>query len=289
MRLAKRAFCLLALAAFFVAVPKGFAEPRDQWSLQARVPSSAMAMLSIEDVAGMGAKFEKTAIAGLFRDPEMQAFVQPIGEQIQKMLESEKGSPFGEATPIVMKLLEQLSHLRGQLAIALLDVDPGQGMPRAVLSLDFGQHVGDFAQFLDGMRNEIDPDGKGIRAYEKDGRTWWQVQDGPPITATTVDTAFVAATDATLLEGVIAGAGETALAGSADSRAVRARSSSTPTCRRSSRRSPPRCPPTRTASPTRSDSTPSARPPTAWRSPATASWTASSSTRRTRRTASCRS
>jgi len=223
MRLVKRVSLVLVLSVFFVGVPKGFAEPRDGWSLEGRVPSSSMAMLSIEDVAGMGAKFEKTAIMGLFREPEMQAFAKPIGEQLAKMMESERGSPFGEATPLVMKLLEQLTHLRGQLAVALLDVDAGRGMPRAVLSLDFGQHVGDFAQFLEGMRQEIDPDGKALRSFEKDGRTWWQVEDGPPITATTVDTAFVAATDPALLEGVVAGAGEGSLAASADFRSVRTR------------------------------------------------------------------
>ncbi len=223
MRLAKHWFCVVALAAFFVALPRGYAEPRDGWSLQARVPSSSMAMISIEDVAGMTAKFEKTAIAGLFREPEMQAFAKPIGEALQKLLESERGSPFGEATPLVMKLLEQLANLRGQIAVALVDVDMGQEMPRAVVSMDFGPHVGDFATFLDAMRKEIDPESRGIRAFEKDGRMWWQVQDGPPITATTVDTAFVLATDATLLEGVIAGAGESSLAASADFNSVRTR------------------------------------------------------------------
>ncbi|MDJ0522560.1 MAG: type II secretion system protein GspG [Planctomycetota bacterium] len=223
MRLAKRWVCVLALAALFVGVPMGYAEPRDSWSLEARVPSSAMAMVSIEDVGGMTAKFEKTAIAGLFREPEMQAFFKPIEEAIEQLLESERGSPFGEATPMIMKLLEQMGHLRGQIAVAVVDFDPSQGMPQIAMSMDFGQHVGEFAQFLDGMRKEIDPQGNAITSFSKDGRTWWQVQDGPPITATTVDTAFVVATDPTLLEGVLAGAGESSMAASVDFSSVRTR------------------------------------------------------------------
>lgn len=223
MRRAKQWVCVLALAAFVLAMPTGYAEPRDGWNLESRVPSSALAMISIEDIAGMEAKFEKTAIAGLFREPEMQAFAKPIGEAIQQLMESEGNSPFGEATPLVMRLLEQLGHLRGQLALAVLDFDPSQGMPQLALSMDFGTHVGDFAAFLDGMRKEIDPDGNAITSFQKDGRTWWQVQDGPPITATTVDTAFVVATDPTLLEGILAGAGESSMASSAHFSSVRTR------------------------------------------------------------------
>ncbi len=40
MRRAKQWVCVLVLAAFFVAMPKGYAEPRDSWSLEARVPGS---------------------------------------------------------------------------------------------------------------------------------------------------------------------------------------------------------------------------------------------------------
>ncbi len=223
MRFAKQWMCGVALAALFVGMPKGYAEPRTSWSLEGRVPSSSMAFLSIEDIGGMGAKFEKTAIAGLFSEPDMQAFMQPIVDAGEQMLHAERRAPFGDATPIIMKLLEQLGHLRGQVAIAMLDLDMSQGMPRAALSMDFGGNVAEFVKFLDGLRKEIDPQGTAITAYQKDGRTWWQIQDGPPITATTVDTAFVVATDPTLLQGVLAGAGEDSLAASDDFKSVRAR------------------------------------------------------------------
>ncbi len=213
---------LAALVALFFGLPMGYAEPRDGWHLESRVPSSALALVGIEDVGGMGARFEKTAISGLFHEPEMQAFFKPIQASAEEMLSSER-SPFGEAAPMVKRLVEQLGHLRGQIAVALLGLDMDKGQPSLVASLDFGQHVGDFAAFLDGLRKEIDPDGNAITSYEKDGRTWWQVEQGPPITATTVDTAFVVATSATVLESVIAGMDEGSLGASEDFRSVRER------------------------------------------------------------------
>jgi hypothetical protein len=220
----KRALCLLVLSAFLVLLPRGFADPRDGWSLESRVPATSLALLGIEDVGGMAARFERTAIAGLFREPEMKAFAEPIGKAVMEMVRSEEGSPLGPATPMIARLLEQLAGLRGQVALALVDMDMDRGQPHLAASLDFGPHVGDFATFLERMRKEMDPDGQAITSFDKDGRTWWQHRgDGPPIAATTVDTAFVLATDAGLLERVIAGTGEPMLAASADFQGVRRR------------------------------------------------------------------
>ena len=226
MRTVKKMLVVAALAAFLLALPQGFAEPRDGWSLENRVPSTSLGFVSIEDIGGMQARFEQTAIARLMAEPEMKAFAEPIGKALTSMLEEDpqgRGGPFGDATPMVMKILKQLQGLRGQVAVAILDVDLDGGVPQVAASLDFGPNVADFITFLKGLRAEIDPDGKNLSEYERDGRTWWQVQDGPPITATTVDTAFVLATSPTLLQGVISSTGEAALGGHADFKAVRAK------------------------------------------------------------------
>ncbi len=223
--MSKRLFCVAFLLVSFVLLPKGYAEPRDGWSLEARVPAPTLALFTMEGVGRWGEHFEKTAIAGLFREPEMKAFMAPIEEAIAEQFGSER-SPLGEAGPMIVEVLEQLAGLRGQIAIALLDVDMDAGMPRAAASLDFGEHVGDFVKFMIRMRKQLDPQGEAISQFEKDGRTWWQMQrGGPPITATTVDTAFVLATDPTLLESVIAGAGAESLASSQAFQSVRRRAS----------------------------------------------------------------
>ena len=223
MRSLKQILGVAVLAAFLVVLPKGFTEPRDGWHLEGRVPAHTLALVSLEDRAGWEARFEKTAIAGLAREPEMKAFLEPITKAAEEMLESEEKSPFGEETALVKGALEQLAGLHGQVAVALLDVDMEQEKPQAVASLDFGKNVGDFAEFVERMRKQFDPDGATITTFQKDGRTWWQVQEGMPITATTVDTAFVLATDPTVLEAVIAGTGEATLGASADYVSVRAR------------------------------------------------------------------
>jgi hypothetical protein len=234
MRILKQIVAVAALAAFFVALPRGYTEPRDGWNLESRVPASTLAFASIEDVGGMQARFDRTAIAGLFREPEMKAFAAPIQKALDSMLEPDKGGaaggaqrglagPFGEAGPMIVKVLKQLQGLKGQVAVALLDVDLDQKMPKLVASLDFGQHVGDFVTFLQGLRKQIDPEGKAVKEMQKDGRTWWQLQDGPPLSATTVDTTFVLATSPDLLQQVVSGPSADPLATSANFQAVRAK------------------------------------------------------------------
>ena len=153
-------WALPALLLTVLVLPKGFAEPRDGWSLEARVPPTALGFVSIEDIGGMEARFEKTAIAGLFREPEMKAFVAPIEKAGREMLEAGEDGPLGESGPMVLKVLEQLKGLKGQVAIALLDVDVDAEKPEIVASLDFGPHVADFITFVQTTRAEIDPEGE---------------------------------------------------------------------------------------------------------------------------------
>jgi len=215
---------LVGLAALLVSLSTGYAEPRDDWSLEARLPQSTLGVISIESVDALEQRFDKTAIAGLFREPEMKAFMAPIEKAGEEMLEAGEDGPMGEAGPMIMKVLEQLKGLKGQIAVAVLDVDLEGEQPMVAASMDFGPNVADFITFVQTMRAELDPEGEAVREYEKDGRIWWQIKDGPPFTATTVDTAFVVATDETVLEGIIAGVGPENLAASAHFQDVRTKS-----------------------------------------------------------------
>ena len=212
-----------ALVVLFVALSRGYAEPRDDWSLEARLPQSAFGIVTIESVGTLQARFEKTAMSGLFEEPEMKAFSAPIEKAMTEAMEAGEEGPLGKSGPMVLKLLKQLEGLKGQVAVAVLDVDVDREMPVVAASMDFGKNIADFVTFMQSMRAELDPEGKAVREFEKDGRVYWQLIDGPPITATTVDTAFVLATDDTVLEGVMAGVGEKNLGAHAEFRAVRAK------------------------------------------------------------------
>ena len=96
------------LVSLFVGLPRGFAEPRDFFKLETRVPSTALGIVTFEDIGGMEARMEKTAIAGLFREPEMKAFFAPIEKAGTEMLDAGEEGPFGEAGPMIVKVIEQL-------------------------------------------------------------------------------------------------------------------------------------------------------------------------------------
>lgn len=224
MRTYKTVFCLAVLAAFLVVLPKGHAEPRNGWHLENRVPANTLGMISLEGVGSWKAQFDKTAIAGLAREPEMKAFFDPIGKALEEMLAADEGDgPLGEMSEVVRESLEHLKGLHGQVGVALLDVEMEEGVPKAVATLDFGPNIADFAEFIERMRAKLDPESETVKKFKRDGRTWWQLQEKMPITATTVDTAFVVATDAALLESVLAGEIENSLGASTDFRVLRNR------------------------------------------------------------------
>lgn len=194
---------LLLLACCFLPAVRG--EPTQAFRLEARVPAGTLALLTLEDVGRSDERFERTAIHGFFRDPEVAAFCAPIEAALTEMIREGAG-PLAEVPPIVWDALAQLQGLSGQLAVALLDVDARRGMPSLVASLDFGAHLGDFVTFLGRLRAEFDPEGELLSAYERDGRTWWRVtaEGAPPLAATTQGTTFVLGTDEAVVQQALA-------------------------------------------------------------------------------------
>ncbi|MGE0192339.1 MAG: type II secretion system protein GspG [Planctomycetota bacterium] len=199
----------LALMAFTLA--RGFAEPESPWRLQDRIHGEALAFLSIEDVAGTGARLEQTALAKMFAEPEMKAFLQPLMAMAEQMT-GEQG-PLAQMPPAVRSLLEQIGNLQGQIAIALLGMDPATGQPTVVASLDFGKNVASFQQFLQTAKDELDPEGEHVKVVERGGRSWWDIrfEGGPPLTATVHGTTFVMGTDPDAMAGLLDGQAHAAL------------------------------------------------------------------------------
>ncbi len=202
----------LPLVALALLLPTGFAEPRDGWSLAARVPASTIAFASAERLDEWPARLERTAIGQMLADPALQGFLAPLREGLEKLGRSE------QVPAELRSALEQLSSLRGQAAVAFVGMDGARGEPLLVASLDFGPRVGDFAAFLARLAGQLGESGLKLESTTREGRAWWTLalRKGPTLTATTVDTAFVVATDAALLAQVAAGGGSGSLAASSE-------------------------------------------------------------------------
>lgn len=219
MRRTSKTLTLVALVSL-LGLLSARAEPRPAFRLEGRVPASTLAFASLEQLDGWQQRLEATAIGKLMSDPEMQAFFAPLGEAVEQLV---AGGGI-EVPPLVMDLFGQLRGLRGQAAIALVDVDVERDWPLAALSLDFGDQVDDFVGFLERLRAELDPSGGNVKTVEKDGRTWWRAKAGGKIIhATAVDTAFVVATDEGLLQTILGGTVAGSLAEDEDFRTVKAR------------------------------------------------------------------
>jgi hypothetical protein len=196
------AVALVALGSGAKAAPDGGLR------LENLVPDRSLAFFSFEDVGSWGKKLEETAIAKMMKEPEMQGFLKPIREDLEKLTKGEGGrSPL---PPIVFEVLKQLEGLSGRVAVALVDVVEQHG-PVLAATLDFGTHLQDFVAFARRMAAEAAKDGAPIVSEEREGKTWWTFGggNGPTVTATAVGTSFLISTDATWLQSAAATGGAT--------------------------------------------------------------------------------
>jgi hypothetical protein len=202
MRNVVRSLPVLALLTLLSVVPAK-AQPREPFSLQSRIPADSLVFLSLETGGATRANLANTAVWKLIHDPEMQAFLQPAKEALKKLVDQK----MQEIPPLVIKLMQQLDNIEGQVAVALVGMDGER--PDLVASIDFGDHTDAFVSFLEEMRKEVDPEGETLKTETKDGKTWWSVSEGGmPITATISDTAFVIGTSAERVASVVAGGAE---------------------------------------------------------------------------------
>lgn len=222
MRRGPRIIALVALVPLLGLLPAR-AEPSEGFHLERRVPASTLAFASMERIDQWQQRLESTAIGKLMADPEMEAFLAPLSEAAEQLVQG----GMMDVPPLVIDLVQQMAGLRGQLGLALVSVDMAEERPVLAASLDFGDHVGDFIEFLARVQREIDPEGNVVKTVEHEGRTWWEADlgSGAPfsIHATTVDTAFVLATDRDLLKTLLAGEAESSLGTSEDFLAVQRR------------------------------------------------------------------
>ncbi len=215
-------------ALVFGALVPARAEPVTPLRLEALVPSTSIAFVGIEEIGSWEARAADLSLAKMAKDPEMQAFLKPISEDVEKLLKGGGGKgPFADVPPIVFEVLEQLRGLKGQVAVALVRFKSPEDFAIAA-GLDFGDHVGDFTKFLARMKEQAGDDFP-LQVVEDKGRTWWtmggpEAHGGPQLAATVLGTSILLSTDRAWLDEVVASAAApmaSSLAQSADFQGVK--------------------------------------------------------------------
>lgn len=171
--------------------------------LEALVPGRTLAFAGCEDIGTWGTRWKQTALAKLFADPDMKAFMGPVEEDVAKMLEGGDGKEESPVPPEVREVFKQLQGLSGQAAVALVAMPKERG-PVLVAGLDFGAHLSDFVTFLERMKERGDE--LPLKTEERDGRTWWTMgrPERPDMVGTTLGTTVLMSTDPAWVDGVVA-------------------------------------------------------------------------------------
>jgi type II secretory pathway pseudopilin PulG len=175
MRLALRPAALAAFAILGL-LRSGHAEPPAPFALEAHVPATALGFASLEGLGSWGERWKQTAIHKAAQDPEIQAFVAPILEDANAVIQGMMGENLGPdakaGLDLVAELEKAVEGLRGQVAVSVFG---DLRSPTVVASLDFGDHVSDFVAFLKRAQGALaERFGQSpFRAEEAGGRTWW--------------------------------------------------------------------------------------------------------------------
>ena len=172
--------------------------------LETVVPGRTLAFASMEDIGAWGARWKQTALAKLFADPDMRAFMAPLEEDLNKMLEGGDGREESPVPPEVREIFKQMQGLSGQAAVALVAMPEGRRMPVMAAGLDFGTRLSDFVTFLERMKERQDE--MPLKIEEKDGKTWWTLgnPERPDMVGTTLGGSVLMSTDRAWVDDVVA-------------------------------------------------------------------------------------
>ena len=218
----RRLFRVLPLVALFAAfgLLPARAEPRGTYLLEEHVPASTLAFLSFNQLDTWHARWAKTGLGRLAADEEMQAFFEPLVQQIENFAKD----GMSEVPPFAIEFLNHLHSVKGQVAVAIVDVDPQEEVLKAALSVDFKDSTEEFVAFLKGLKQQMDPESRQVKMETRDGRIWLTMDTGDfVVTGTVQDTTFLLATDAGLLEAMLGGPVDGSLAASGEFQKVRTR------------------------------------------------------------------
>jgi hypothetical protein len=185
-------------------VPTARADDGTSLRLETVVPGRTLAFAAMEDIGSWGGRWKQTALAKLFADPDMRAFMGPLEEDVNKMLEGGDGKEETPLPPEAREVFKQLQGLSGQAAVALVAMPEGRRMPVMAAGLDFGSHLSDFVTFLERMKARQDD--MPLKIEEKDGKTWWTLGDPerPDMVGTTLGGSVLMSTDRAWVDDVVA-------------------------------------------------------------------------------------
>lgn len=102
--------------------------PQGQTRLEQALPEDTLALISLTDLKASAGRFQETALGRIWREPEVQQFLEPIVAKVRERLEQAKaaGAQADGAVGLASSLLDVVP---GQIAIAALPPQPGQQPP----------------------------------------------------------------------------------------------------------------------------------------------------------------
>ncbi len=105
------------------------------------LPADVMAFFSVRDAAGAAERFQQTALYRIWREPEVQEFLQPLIVKAQRQLESLHANA-RRAGPVGQMALDLLKVKPDEIALAVLPPAQGAQPPAPRVAVVLAMHEG---------------------------------------------------------------------------------------------------------------------------------------------------
>lgn len=198
----------LSTAGLALLALSGVARTQD-YRLAERLPPETLAYLSVPSAPGLRRAVSELGLAQLFRTADGARLVAGVRGLVAQGL----GQLDSETRALLDELLGVASDLRGEVAVALIDLDMDTGAPRFALSADFGERAASFRATLEKRLQSYGERGLALGAYELEGQPVGTVDlDGLELHHAFAGGAWVVSTGREHIAPLLGGALRTSLA-----------------------------------------------------------------------------
>ena len=122
------------LVVLLSSVAFGSTLPYSAYRLERTLPDTTLAFLHVPSGKKVWQALGDSPFARLLRDQEMQEFLGPVLQQLDQMIGQQKK---GISQALGMPFEEAIELIDGQIAVALVDLDPSKDVPfKLVFSMD---------------------------------------------------------------------------------------------------------------------------------------------------------
>ncbi|WP_372366274.1 DUF3352 domain-containing protein [Candidatus Uabimicrobium sp. HlEnr_7] len=178
------------------------ANAQDNFQLYNQLPERTLVTWRMPNVSESRSAMKESALSKLFNEPEVQNFIKKTIDPFKMHLDG----AMGQASQILgMPLEKALGIFHGEVALAIVDINPQQQSVGAVLSIDFG----DNREAIDSLLNLAKQSTGFTFAEQQHGEyTLHSVEQMPPhmrVTYTIIGNTLVIGSQDTLLKQIISG------------------------------------------------------------------------------------